>query len=166
MGHVLVRLEELDERLRASPTHRLLGSGSLHGSLIEGGQEYSSYPERCLLKGERRTIPGESLEQVEGELRGLLGDLDGDTRVVLAREPFETPADAPIAELVGRHAGGPEVVGVPFWADSALLSAAGIPTVVFGPAGEGAHAVEEWVDLASVERCAEIYTEVARELCG
>jgi acetylornithine deacetylase len=166
MGHVLVRLEELDERLRASPTHRLLGSGSLHGSLIEGGQEFSSYPERCLLKGERRTIPGESVEQVEGELRGLLGDLDGDTRVVLAREPFETPADAPIAELVGRHAGGPEVVGVPFWADSALLSAAGIPTVVFGPAGEGAHAVEEWVDQASVERCAEIYTEVARELCG
>jgi acetylornithine deacetylase len=165
-GHVLVRLEELDERLRASPTHRLLGSGSLHGSLIEGGQEFSSYPERCLLKGERRTIPGESLEKVEGELRGLLGDLDGDTRVVLAREPFETPADAPIAELVGRHAGGPEVVGVPFWADSALLSAAGIPTVVFGPTGEGAHAVEEWVDLASVERCAEIYTEVARELCG
>ena len=166
MGHVLVRLEELDERLRASPTHRLLGSGSLHGSLIEGGQEFSSYPERCLLKGERRTIPGEGLAQVEGELRGLLGDLDGSTRVILAREPFETPAEAPIAELVARRAGGPEVVGVPFWADSSLLSAAGIPTVVFGPAGEGAHAVEEWVDLASVGRCAEIYAEVARELCG
>jgi acetylornithine deacetylase len=166
MGHVLVRLEELDKRLRASPTHRLLGSGSLHGSLIEGGQEFSSYPERCLLKGERRTIPGENFDLVEGELRALLGDLDGETRVVLAREPFETAEDEEIARLVARHAGGPEVVGVPFWADSALLSAAGIPTVVFGPAGEGAHAVEEWVDLASVERCAEIYTEVARELCA
>jgi len=166
MGHVLVRLEELDERLRASPTHRLLGSGSLHGSLIEGGQEFSSYPERCLLKGERRTIPGEGLGQVEGELRGLLGDVDGDTRVVLAREPFETPEDAEIARLVAQHADGPEIVGVPFWADSALLAAAGIPTVVFGPAGEGAHAVEEWVDLASVERCAEIYADVARELCA
>ena len=55
---------------------------------------------------------------------------------------------------------------MPFWADSALLSAAGIPTVVFGPAGEGAHAVEEWVDLASAERCAEIYSAVARELCA
>ena len=166
MGHVLVRLEELDERLRATPTHRLLGSGSLHGSLIEGGQEYSSYPERCLLKGERRTIPGESLGLVEDELRALLGDVDGETRVVLAREPFETPEEAEIARLVARHADGPEIVGVPFWADSALLAAAGIPTVVFGPTGEGAHAVEEWVDLASVERCAEIYTEVVRELCA
>ena len=166
MGHVLVGIEELDRRLRAEPTHPLLGSGSLHASVIEGGQEFSSYPERCLLKGERRTIPGESREHVEGELRELLGEVEGDIRVVVAREPFETPADAEIAELVSRHAGGPEIVGVPFWADSALLSSAGIPTVVFGPAGEGAHAVEEWVDLASAERCAGIYAAVARELCA
>ena len=106
------------------------------------------------------------MEHVEEELRTLLGDVAGEIRIVVAREPFETPADAPIAQLVSRHAGGPEVVGVPFWADSALLAAAGIPTVVFGPAGEGAHAVEEWVDLASVERCAEVYAAVARELCA
>ena len=166
MGPVLVGIEELDRRLRADPTHPLLGSGSLHASVIEGGQEFSSYPERCLLKGERRTIPGESEAHVEGELRDLLGAVDGEIRVVVARQPFETPEDAPIAELVSRHAGGPEIVGVPFWADSALLSSAGIPTVVFGPAGEGAHAVEEWVDVASAERCADIYTAVARELCA
>ena len=86
--------------------------------------------------------------------------------MVVARQPLETAADAPIARLVARHAGGPEVVGVPFWADSALLAAAGIPTVVFGPAGDGAHAVQEWVDLASAERCAEVYAAVARELCA
>ncbi len=166
MGHVLVGIEELDRRLRAEPTHALLGSGSLHASVIEGGQEFSSYPERCLLKGERRTVPGESDAQVEDELRELLGEIDGETRVVVARQPFETPADAPIAQVVARHAGSPEIVGVPFWADSALLAAAGIPTVVFGPAGEGAHAVEEWVDLASAERCAEVYAAVARELCA
>ena len=166
MGHVLVGIEELDRRLRAEPTHPLLGSGSLHASVIEGGQEFSSYPERCLLKGERRTVPGESREHVEGELRQLLGEIEGEIRVVVARQPFETPADAEITELVSRHAGSPEIVGVPFWADSALLSSAGIPTVVFGPAGEGAHAVEEWVDLASAERCAEIYAAVTREFCA
>jgi acetylornithine deacetylase len=166
MGHVLVGIEELDRRLRAEPKHPLLGSGSLHASVIEGGQEFSSYPERCLLKGERRTIPGESQEHIEGELRELLGEVEGEIRTVVAREPFETAPDAEIAELVSRHAGGPEIVGVPFWADSALLASAGIPTVVFGPAGEGAHAVEEWVDVASAERCAEIYAAVARELCA
>jgi len=166
MGHVLVGIEELDRRLRAEPSHPLLGSGSLHASVIEGGQEFSSYPERCLLTGERRTIPGESEAHVEGELRELLGDVDGEIRLVVAREPFETAGDAPIARLVARQAGDPEIVGVPFWGDSALLSTAGIPTVVFGPAGEGAHAVEEWVDLGSAERSAEIYAAVARELCA
>jgi acetylornithine deacetylase len=166
MGHALVRLEALDRRLRSAPSHALLGSGSLHASLISGGQEYSSYPERCLLEGERRTVPGESVSDVEQELRELLGDLDGRARVTFAREPFEVRAEEPIVELVRRHAGEPEIVGVPFWADSALLAEAGIPTVVFGPAGEGAHAAVEWVDLASVERCVDIYTAVALELCA
>jgi acetylornithine deacetylase len=166
MGHVLVRLDELDRQLRAHPSHSLLTSGSLHASVIEGGQEYSSYPERCLLQGERRTVPGESMEQVEGEIRDLLGDLDGTTRVVLARPPFEVEQGEAIVEVVRRHAGDGEVVGVPFWADSALLAGAGIPTVLFGPSGEGAHAVVEWVDLAAAERCLEIYIAVAAEFCA
>jgi acetylornithine deacetylase len=166
MGHVLVRLEALDGGLRAGSGHRLLGTGSLHASVIEGGQEYSSYPDRCLLKGERRTVPGETTEEVEGELRDLLGDVDGEVRVIIARQPFETSEDEAIVELVRRHADGVEIVGVPFWADSALFSAAGIPTVVFGPSGEGAHAADEWVELASVERCVRIYTGVAGELCA
>jgi acetylornithine deacetylase len=166
MGEVLVRLRELDRRLRANPSHPLLASGSLHASVIEGGQEYSSYPERCLLQAERRTVPGETMEHVQGEIRNLLGDLDGQTRVVLARPPFQVDQGDAIVELVRRHAGDGEVVGVPFWADSALLAGAGIPTVLFGPSGEGAHAVVEWVDLAAAERCLEIYLAVAEEFCG
>jgi acetylornithine deacetylase len=166
MGEALVRLRELDRRLRAKPSHPLLASGSLHASVIEGGQEYSSYPERCLLQAERRTVPGESLEHVEGEIRDLLGDLDGTTRVVLARPPFEVDEDESIVELVRRHAGDGEVVGVPFWADSALLAGTGTPTVLFGPSGEGAHAVVECVDLPAAERCLEIYLAVAEEFCG
>ena len=69
MGRVLVGIEELDRRLRANPTHPFLGSGSIHASLIEGGQEFSSYPARCLLQGERRTIPGETVALAERELR-------------------------------------------------------------------------------------------------
>ena len=167
MGHVLVGIEELDRRLRADPTHPLLASGSLHASVIEGGQEYSSYPERCLLKGERRTIPGETAEHVAGELQRSARERS------TARSASSSPASRsrrrstrPSPKLVSRHAGAPEIVGAPFWADSALLSSAGIPTVVFGPAGEGAHAVDEWVDLASAERCAEIYAAVAGELCA
>ncbi len=92
--------------------------------------------------------------------------VEGSSRIVFAREPFEVAADAELVRLVYEHAGAPEIVGAPFWADSALLAGAGIPTVVFGPAGEGAHAEVEWVDLASVERCADVYVSVAATWCA
>jgi acetylornithine deacetylase len=178
MGRVLVGIEELDRALRASPTHPHLGSGSVHASLIEGGQEFSSYPARCALQAERRTIPGETAELAERELQDIVdrageGDPDFSARVrgPISREPFAISEDAEIVQLVRRHAetvlrSAPDVVGVPFWADSALLAAAGIPTVVFGPVGEGLHSEVEWVDIASLERCVEIYTGVALELCA
>jgi acetylornithine deacetylase len=175
---VLVGIERLDAKLRADPSHPRLGSGSVHASLVEGGQEYSSYPARCVLQAERRTIPGEAVGLVEDELRALVeaaaeGDPDfsADVRLLASREPFEVEESEPIVEIVRRHATAvlgdePALAGVPFWADSALLAAAGIPTVLFGPRGEGAHAEVEWVELDDLERCVEIYVAVASELCA
>jgi acetylornithine deacetylase/succinyl-diaminopimelate desuccinylase-like protein len=165
-GPVLVRLAELDARLQAGAGHPLLGTGSVHASLISGGQEYSSYPASCRLIGERRTVPGETEELLRAEVAALLADVEGSWELNLARPPFETSPDAEIATLVRRHAGEPEVVGVSYWADSALLHEAGIPTVLYGPRGEGAHSVVEWVDVASLERCLEVYVAVATELCA
>ena len=178
MGRVLTGIEELDRRLRAEPTHPHLRSGSVHASLIEGGQEFSSYPARCVLQAERRTIPGETAELAERELREIVtrageGDPDfsAEVRAPISRDPFEVPEDAEIVQLVRRTATEvlgtePDVVGVSFWADSALLSTAGIPTVLFGPHGDGLHTEVEWVDVASLERCVEIYTEVATAFCA
>jgi acetylornithine deacetylase len=178
MGHVLVGIEQLDRSLRSNPTHPHLRSGSVHASLIEGGQEYSSYPARCVLQAERRTIPGETVQSVETELRAIVeqateGDRDfaADVRVLASREPFEVDEGEPIVQSLRRNAATilghePELVGVPFWADSALLAGAGIPTVVFGPGGEGAHAEVEWVEVGDLERCVEIYVAVAGDLCA
>ena len=109
------------------------------------------------------------LAELEGAVTraaAAVPELDADVRVPFSREPFEVPEDEEIVALVKRHAGRDEVVGVPFWTDAALLQAAGIPTVVFGPAGEGAHADVEWVDLESVERCAQTILAVARDFCS
>jgi acetylornithine deacetylase len=173
MGRVLVGLEALDRRLQSAPAHPLLGTGSAHASVIEGGQELSSYPERCILLGERRTLPGESAADVEGELAAILAAAGRDdprfraeVRIPFARDAYELPAADPFAELVGRHAGSPEIVGMPFWADSGLIAAAGIPTVLLGPGGEGLHETDEWVDLADLRRCLDVYLAVAREFCA
>jgi acetylornithine deacetylase len=178
MGRVLVQLEQLDQVLRAHPSHPLLGSGSLHASLIRGGQELSSYPEHCTLSIERRTLPGETADDVETVLKAILRhehtvdpSFDASLTRGIERSPLETPEQSDIAQTVQRAAtavlGHPvPIAGVPFWTDAAILAAAGIPSLLFGPLGAGAHAAEEWVDMASVETCARVYLAAAREWCG
>jgi acetylornithine deacetylase len=177
-GRVLTGIEDLGRRLASGAGHAVLGPGSVHASLIEGGQDLSSYPERCLVQLERRTVPGESAEVVEHEVRELVAEaaradpeLRAEVRTRLVRPPFEISRDAEIVRLLHRHASlalgvPPPVVGWAAWMDSAILAEAGIPSVIFGPGGGGAHELREWVDLASVERCAEVLVAVAGEFCS
>ena len=164
MGPILVALAELDEQLQAGPRHPLVGPASLHASLIVGGQELSSFPASCVLTGERRTIPGETVAEAEQELRAIAGDAA--LRIIASRDPLTPEPDHPFVELVGRVAEEDEYVGALFWTDAALIAGAGIPTVLFGPAGEGAHAAVEWVDLASLDRVREVVGRVAAEWCA
>ena len=178
MGKVLIGLETLDRSLRSAPSHRLLGSGSIHASLIKGGQELSSYPKHCLLSVERRTVPGETLQKVESEIHRIIEQIaatdptfKATAKTGLVRDPFEVSLDEPIVRTVLHKATAilgqePKEIGQTGWMDSALLSAAAIPTVVFGPGGEGAHAVVEWSNLEHVEHCAEILAAVAEEFCA
>lgn len=179
MGKVLIGLETLQEGLRASGIrHHLLGTGSVHASLIEGGQEWSSYPERCRLSIERRTVPGETPALLEAELSIIFSSIAATDPAFkamvqrgLAREPFEISEDESIVRVVGSRARSllqrePAIIGATGWMDSALLAAAGIPTVIFGPGGDGAHAVVEWSDLAQVEQCAAILTAAAADFCA
>jgi acetylornithine deacetylase len=175
VGPVLIAVVEL-ERALAGRTHELLGRGSVHASLIAGGQELSTYPERCVLSIERRTLPGEDAAQLDAELARLVAagaggpaELSGVTTLV--RAPFEVSPQEPIVTLVRERAAArlrrePAVRGHNAWMDAAFTSAAGIPTVVFGPDGAGAHAVEEWVDLASVRECAEVLLATAVAFCA
>ncbi len=172
MAPVLSRLAELQAMLDRTPGHPLVGPGSLHASLIEGGQELSSYPARCMLSLERRTMPGETAENVRLECEALIEGVEGaEVRLGLVREPFEVDPAERVVTAVSRAAeavtgSAPELYGDTPWMDAAFTQAAGIPTVVFGPGGAGAHATEEWVDLESVERCSAALAAAARELCA
>jgi len=178
MGRILKRVVELDRKLRSGNRHALLGTGSIHASLIEGGQEWSTYPASCVARLERRTIPGEDGATSVREIEGLIADarredsaVDASVSVALERASSEVGADHLVARAVAEAATGsmgkaPQTIGVAYWMDMALLNQAGIPTVAFGPSGEGAHADVEWVDIDSVETCVRVYLRAAELLCG
>jgi acetylornithine deacetylase len=177
MGPVLSGLAALDEAL-GERTHPLLGRGSVHASVIEGGVELSSYPGRCVLGLERRTLPGETAADVERELAELLDrcraadpELVAEQRTLLVREPFEVDPESELVAAVRAAAtevlgADPPIAGASYWADAAFIAAAGIPTVMFGPSGEGAHALEEWVRLSDTERVKDTLVAVARRVCA
>jgi acetylornithine deacetylase len=176
-GPVLTAFADLDRELAARP-HPFLGAGSLHGSLISGGVEESTIPDRCVFTVERRTLPGETAATVEADVDALLQrcrvadpGLVVSARTLLARDPFQTPDDAAIvatmtdatARVTGTAA---DTVALSYWADSAFLAAAGIPTVLYGPNGDGAHADVEWVSLAGTRTCAQVLTAAAIDFCA
>jgi acetylornithine deacetylase len=177
MGAVLSELERLSGEL-ALRRHDLLGASSLHASLISGGQELSSYPEECRLRIERRTVPGETAASVQREIEAVVQacrtdrrNFDAQVETLLWRDPFAVDQGAEIITSVTRAATAvlgvpPAPVGAPAWTDAAVFAEAGIPAVIYGPGGDGAHALVEWVDLDDVARCSEVYRAVARHLCA
>jgi len=137
----------------------LLGQAGLHSSIIEGGTELSVIPVRSRLLWERRTLPGESQAQLDLELERMVqavkrhpGGHAVKARKFFVRQPYRVPDDARILKLLQKASPQSSLVGLSFWADSALAAQAGIPSVLFGPAGHGAHAVDEWVSLKSLVR--------------
>ena len=176
-GPILTALGELDRRLEAR-RDPVLGRGSVHASTIRGGEELSSYPALCTVGIERRTLPGETADVIESELDALLQacrahdpDLDTSRRTLLVRDPFQVAPDAPIVEITREAAAGvlgarPALAGAGYWADSAFIAAAGIPTVMFGPTGDGAHAAEEWVSISSTDAVARVLVAVAERICA
>ena len=161
MGRVLHRLEQLDRDLRARAPHPLIGTASLHASMIGGGREWSSYPDACTLRLERRTVATETAETFVGEIEQLLDALreedpefDASAALTFARPAYDIPDthDLPVALMRAAAETGvaSHTAGMSFWTDAAILGSAGIPSVLFGPGGAGLHSVEEFVLIADV----------------
>jgi len=157
----------------------VLGQGSLHAALINGGEEAPSYPERCHVVVERRSVPGETPEHFSAELAAAVArarERSADPRwtatvsLDLVRNPLATPKDAAVVQALRRAyeqvVGSARLGGAAFWSDAALMSAAGIPTAVFGVIGGGMHGTEEWAELESLRNVVEVLQLAVAELCG
>ena len=177
MGRVLSHLERLDERLRLAAPDPLLGNASLHASTIVGGGELSTYPARCCLQMERRTLPGESLTTAEDELRAAVGELsaqdpqfEAEVRLLLARPPYGIAAEHRVTQQLAaamRSASlDVRMEGLSYWTDAAVLGAAQIPTVLFGPRGQGLHSTSESVAIEDLEVCRQVLARFSTDAGG
>jgi acetylornithine deacetylase len=177
-GILLAELDRMDDEELPTRTHALLGRPSVHASLISGGTGMSTYPDSCTVRIERRTIPGESPESVRRELesacsraRARQPKFRANVDVTFAQEPSDVSVDAPIVRaLRGALDASGETVrieGMTAWTDAALLNAAGIPAICFGPGDISlAHAAEEWVSVSEIERATKVLARLVTEWFG
>jgi acetylornithine deacetylase len=175
MGRVLVALEARDRELRARPPVPFQGTGSLHASIITGGRELSSYPDRCVLQMERRTVAGEDERAVTTEIDGLLASLrradsefEASARPTGYRPAYCIDRAHTLVHELGAaltDAGlSPDPIGMSFWTDAAILGEAGIPSLLFGPGGAGLHSLEEYVTIADVYTCRDVLVDTVRRI--
>lgn len=169
MGRIVAALEEFDGGALRSRHHALLGPASMHCAMIRGGAGLTTYAPECELRIERRTLPDETPERVLEELRRVVERAGESAEITLdfARPPLTSdPGSAIVRSVRGAAASvagsAPAEVGVGYWTDAAVFAGAGIPSVIYGPTGAGAHEAVEWVDADSVVRCAAVLFEAAQ----
>jgi acetylornithine deacetylase len=177
MGLLLAELHGLAKELPEQKKHPLCDEASIHVPLIEGGRSLFIYSNQCTIHVERRTLPGETQEEVSAELNNLLEkvrqkdpEFTASLECVLWRDPYEIGAERPIVRHLRAAAGDvlgstPEFMGHLWWEDSAIFGQAGMETVIMGPAGGGIHQDTEWVETESVVHLADILAETARRYC-
>ncbi len=177
-GRMLAELDRLEREELVRHTHPLLGRASLHASAVTGGNGWSTYPDHCLLAVERRTVPGESPDDAVSEMERALARVAAaepavraTVRHVFSQWPSDVAPDAPVVRALAgamqRVGHATSIEGLSAWTDAALLNAAGIPAICFGPGDISlAHSATEWVAEAEIARATTVLERLALDWCG
>ena len=137
--------------------HKLLGAGTVNVGTISGGTQPNIVPDGCVISIDRRTLPGETENSVRREIATLLQAKKLSAKISSAKLapalPLETDFKLPIVQTFLRAAKQKKSLGADYFCDAAVLSAGGIPSVVFGPGDIAqAHTADEWISVAELER--------------
>ena len=178
-AQLLSALDRFQHDVLPSRTHVLLGRASLHASTIAGGVGWSTYPDACHLRVERRTVPGETSATVLAEIEQILSALRANdstfqvtVRIDTAQGPSDVAVDHPLVQRLDAAnlavRGLPAAIeGLSAWTDAALLNDAGIPAVCFGPGDIAlAHAATEYVPLSEIDTATAVLTTFALDWCS
>jgi acetylornithine deacetylase/succinyl-diaminopimelate desuccinylase family protein len=159
--HEMARIVDLLETDYAAQLrkqkNRLLGAATVNVGTISGGTQPNIVPDFCKISIDRRTLPGETDAKVRNEITALLRAKKLSANISIAKLapalPLETNYKLPLVQKFMKCVGQTKPLGVHFFCDAAILSAGGIPSVVFGPGDVAqAHTSDEWISLAELER--------------
>ncbi len=175
---ILAELESYQLGELSSRTHPLLGRGSFHAGSIKSTDALSAYPAWCTVGLERRTLPGENGADFVREIKDAIArvatrvpGLRAEVTLGLVQQPNAVSANHALVTgllaATARHGTMAPIEGLSCWTDAALLTAAGIPAICYGPGDIAvAHAATEFVPVAEIAQATQVLTSFIREWCG
>jgi succinyl-diaminopimelate desuccinylase len=169
MAHVIGHLK----RMRFKKLHELLGTPTISIGTIKGGEKINMVAARCEIELDRRTLPGETQDEVVAEVQQVLDaakedlpELEAAVVVDHMAEASETPEGTSLFGLIDEacQAFGIETseVGYSGATDARfLINQAKIPSVIFGP-GELtlAHTTGEYVQVDQLVQATLAYAHI------
>ena len=172
----MARVVELLERygreiLPQQGEHPLCGRPTLSVGTIAGGSGVNTVPDRCTIEIDHRLLPGDDPQVAWRRAIGLCfrrsswrcrsGEHVEHEPPLMHSGGLSDAANGPLADRLASAVrdvtGAADRIGVPFGTNAAIISAAGVPTVVFGPGSiEQAHTADEWIALDQLPQASEI----------
>jgi acetylornithine deacetylase len=175
MSHVIEALRGYGDELKTRGAHQLCGHGRVSPNVISGGTIVSTVPDFCQMEVDRRTLPGETKEDVLREYRALLDGLAASSSAfryeisgpTMDIPPLDISIDSPVVQSVVRAyegiLGDEGTVGAFFGGTDAPNL--GFPTLVFGPGSVAqAHSRNEFVEIDDLIAATRIYLWSALDL--
>jgi acetylornithine deacetylase/succinyl-diaminopimelate desuccinylase-like protein len=153
--------------------HPLCGRPSVCVSTIHGGVGINTVPESVTIEIDRRLGPEEQPKPAYDELVEYVAKNANIGKCRVEHNPpfmdssglsdkLNRPFAQRIAKLVHQNGRGSELVGVPFGTDAAAITAAGVPTVVFGPGSIAqAHTADEFIEIEQLQFAADMFYQIA-----
>jgi acetylornithine deacetylase/succinyl-diaminopimelate desuccinylase-like protein len=164
--NAIIRSMTLFQALKALPFarhyHPLLGFSKMNLEMIQGGGQRVIVPHFCRMRVDVQIPPGLTSFDTERQICLAVKAFGGRLKVVDRAEPFETPPDSPVYQLLAQAIGetlGQSVrpTGMPSWTDAANLVSKGVSCVVFGAGDLSlAHTGDEAVALADLQALASV----------
>ena len=159
----------VSEAISGSGEFDTLSRVTVNIGTITGGIAVNIIPDVATARADIRFPPGLALEQVLAQIDVRLRSLGGvEWKVLSSHEPNVTDPAEEIVRLLVKHAaattGGKVVANMrPGFSDSRFYRAAGIPSVVYGPAPYNMGGADEYVLLEDLRAVFAVHVRVASE---
>jgi acetylornithine deacetylase len=173
MARVIQTIERFHDGLSTATGHPLCGPASACVSTVQGGVSINTVPDRATIEIDYRLPPGESPEEARSKLmNSIRQQVDLGNCQLQEDFPFRQgeglsdrhnrPLAEGLAKIVLDFGRPSELVGVPYGTNAAVIAAAGVPTVVFGPGSIAqAHTADEFIEVSELQLATEIFYRIA-----